>query len=170
MFNLRWQIVCHCCKWYLKYWFQGISRPLDSQGGQNEGLFWIAWSLRERRCAPLFRVMTLTLNSDRSNNLTWLSSGKTELLTRGYTRVSLNTYIIIRLSPELKQISCKSKSASIEVNYYQSLLSVPHGTYLHYLRERDDLLFSDGKYFWLFINRVIVFTVIPLIQIQSTTM
>ena len=37
---------------------------------------------------------------------------------------------MIRLSPELKQISCKSKSASIEVNYYQSLLFVPHGTLL----------------------------------------
>ena len=27
--NLRWQTVCHLCQCYLKYWFQGISKPLD---------------------------------------------------------------------------------------------------------------------------------------------
>ena len=34
---------------------------------KKKGHFWIPGSWRERWCAPLFRVMTLTLNSDRSN-------------------------------------------------------------------------------------------------------
>ena len=40
--NLRCQTVCQCCKYYLRYWSQSISRPKDTKGVKNFQSF-IKW-------------------------------------------------------------------------------------------------------------------------------